>query len=119
MKKLISISAIAAMIGLPLIAMAQTTPKIPTSVPTGTIVCRPAIAAEKANGSMGTILMMCRAVDVVRVNAALTRLNSYMAQRQAAAASTPDPDTQQMMQAATDVNAGFQPPVYPGSSERN
>jgi hypothetical protein len=78
MKKLISISAIAAMVGLPLIAMAQTLPDLPNSVPAGTAVCRPAKAGETANGSMGSAQMMCRSVDVVKVNAALTKLKPMM-----------------------------------------
>jgi hypothetical protein len=76
MKKLISISAIAAMIGLPLIAIAQTMPDLPGSVPAGTAVCRPVKAGETANASMGSTQMMCRSVDVVKVNATLTKLKS-------------------------------------------
>jgi hypothetical protein len=78
MKKLISISAIAAMTGLPMIAMAQTTPNLPSSVPAGSAVCRPPKAGETANASIGSTQMMCRSVDVVKVNAALAKLKSMM-----------------------------------------
>jgi hypothetical protein len=124
MKKLVSISAIAAMIGLPLIAMAQTLPNmpnLPSSVPAGTAVCRPAKASEKANASMGSTQMMCRSVDVVKVNAAIKKIRSLMAKQQSAPAATTsnaatDASTQEMLQAQAQLNSEFHVPVIPGGN---
>jgi len=116
MKKLISISAIAALIGLPLIAMAQTLPILPNTVPAGTAVCRPAKAHETANASMGTTPMMCQSVDVVKVNAALKKLRAEMAKQKAAPSAQTDASTQEMLQAQAQLNKEFHVPVIPGGN---
>jgi hypothetical protein len=116
MKKLILVAAIAATVGLPSMAMAKTKPPaIPLTVPAGTVVCRPVKAGETANGSMGSNQLMCRAVNVARVNAALQKIRSTMAQNQAAsAATTQSAATQQMLQGEADLTREMKPPNIPG-----
>jgi hypothetical protein len=66
---------------------------------------------------MGSTQMMCRTVDVVKVNGAIKKLRSMMAQQQAApAAHTTDAATQQMLQAQADLNSEFHAPVIPGGN---
>jgi hypothetical protein len=115
MKKLILVAAIAATVVLPSIAMAKTKPAIPLTVPAGTVVCRPVKAGETANGSMGSNQLMCRAVNVARVNAALQKIRTTMAQNQAAsAAAAPSAATQQMLQGEADLTREMHPPNIPG-----
>jgi hypothetical protein len=116
MKKLILVSAFAAAI-IPSIALAQMT--LPTTIPAGTVVCRPAKASEKSNATMGTTQLMCRAVDVTTANASIKKIRAMMAQQKKTApvgAATPDPSMQAMLQEQAKLNAQFHVPVILGGN---
>jgi hypothetical protein len=66
MKKLILTATIAAGLGLPSIALAQTAPLA------GSIVCRPAQANETANATIQNTQVLCRPVDMARIRSAMT-----------------------------------------------
>jgi hypothetical protein len=66
MHKLIFLTAIAAAIGLPSIATAQTSPT------TGSIICRPVAAGETANASIQNNQFLCKPVNMDRIHKAMT-----------------------------------------------
>jgi hypothetical protein len=74
MNKFVLAGLLAASIGLPAIAIAQTLP----AVPAGSVVCRPVKAGEKPNAMMGTAGLHCKMVNVAKVMAAEKTLMSMM-----------------------------------------
>lgn len=116
MKQLILASVIAAVTAFPAIATAQTS--LPQTIPAGTVVCRPMKAGETSNAAMGKTELLCRAVDVPKANAAITKIRALIAQQKPAAAPAP-PATQnqymqQMLQSQADLNKLMQPPFTAG-----
>ena len=65
MHKLILLTAIAAAIGLPSIASAQSSPT------TGTVVCRAVAAGETANASIQNAQFLCKPVNMDRIHKAM------------------------------------------------
>ena len=65
MNKLIIAAAIAATLGLPAIATAQT-------APSGTIVCRAATSTETPNATIQNGRFVCRPVDMAKIRTAMT-----------------------------------------------
>jgi len=78
MKKLILTATIAAGLGLPSIALAQTAPLA------GSIVCRPAQANETANAMIQNTQVLCRPVDMARIRSAMTAAMTDLTPEQAA-----------------------------------
>jgi len=78
MKKLILTATIAAGLGLPSIALAQTAPLA------GSIVCRPAQANETANATIQNTQVLCRPVDMARIRSAMTAAMTDLTPEQAA-----------------------------------
>lgn len=70
MKRLVLTAAIAAAVGLPALALAQTAP--------APMICMAAKAGETANAMMGSSQMVCHPVDVAKVQAATKTLTSMM-----------------------------------------
>jgi hypothetical protein len=80
MKRFILTAAIAAAIGLPVMAIAQT-----TSV-TGSIVCRPVKVNETPNATIQNTHVLCRAVDATKVRTAMAAVMAGMTAQQKAKA---------------------------------
>ena len=80
MKRLILTAAIAAAMGLPVMAIAQT-----ASV-TGSIVCRPVKSNETPNATIQNTQVLCRAVDAVKVRKAMATVMAGMTAQQKAKA---------------------------------
>jgi len=80
MKRLILTAAIAAAMGLPVMAIAQT-----ASV-TGSIVCRPVKANETPNATIQNFQVLCRAVDAAKVRKAMATVMAGMTAQQKAKA---------------------------------
>jgi hypothetical protein len=66
MQKFILAAALAAAIGVPAIASAQTAPL------TGTIVCRATNAGETPTGTIQNSPVVCRALDMVKISTAMS-----------------------------------------------
>ena len=80
MKRIILTAAIAAVMGLPVMAIAQT-----ASV-TGSIVCRPVKANETPNATIHNTQVLCRAVDAAKVRKAMATVTAGMTAQQKAKA---------------------------------
>jgi hypothetical protein len=66
MQKFILAVALAAAVGVPALASAQTAPL------TGTIVCRATNAGETATGNIQNTPVVCRALDMVKISSAMS-----------------------------------------------
>ena len=80
MKRIILTAAIAAIVGLPVMATAQTAPV------TGSIVCRPVKANETPNATVQNTHVLCRAVDGAKVRKAMATVMAGMTAQQKAKA---------------------------------
>jgi len=102
-KRLILTAAIAFAIGLPSIAVAQTS---------GPMVCRAAKSGETANATMGTSQLVCHPVDMAKVQAAEKTLMSMMMPK----SSMTSGQMSHMKSAELTINQELGIPMIPGAS---
>jgi hypothetical protein len=78
MKKVLFAAAIAAVVMLPSVAQAQGTAAV-----AGPVVCRAPKTGETSNATMGSTALICRPLDMDKVNAAMTKMHAAMQKMQA------------------------------------
>ena len=103
MKRYLTVLAVAVAVAAPTLALAAAA----AAPPMATVVCRAPLAGEKANDMMGTTALVCRHLNVAKVQSAMTKIHGMMS-------GMKDAEKTGMSDAMSTLGKQFTLPMYPG-----